>query len=175
MCVNNIIFLWQSSYLFFLSVLFIYLFIFTVFTNLPSRNFHLSRAVGHRIFSNPGLCCFLGKTCLFNKRYLYIFSFFMKTTCICFTVRGDSKDIPQYMMHNVGKRHLCHLQTAKVQMRVHILAAWSGHSLFIDMYYNIHWFCKQAMKALISTHICPDWSGPALSANNIRALFMHCK
>ena len=30
------------------------------------------------------------------------------------------------------------------------------------------------MKAWISLHLCAGWSGPALSANCTRALFMHC-
>ena len=77
-------------------------------------------------------------------------------------------------MRDVGKRHLCHLRTAKVQMSVRIRATWSEHSLFIDIYNNIYWFCKRAAKALISLRKCAGWSGPALPANNIRALFVHC-
>ena len=37
---------------------------------------------------------------------------------------------------------------------------------------NLHVFCKRATKALISLCICADWSGPVLSANCIRALFV---
>ena len=51
-------------------------------------------------------------------------------------------------------------------------AIWSGYSLFVDILYTIHWFCKRATKALIS--LCTGWSGPALSAKCIRALFMRC-
>ena len=72
-------------------------------------------------------------------------------------------------MHNMGKRPLCHMQTVTVQMSVHIHAVWSGHSLLVDIYYIINWVCKQAMKALISLHICAGWSEPALSAYCIRA------
>ena len=52
------------------------------------------------------------------------------------------------MMHYTGKMLLSHMQTAKVRMSVRILAVWSGHWV-VDIYYNIYWFCKQVMKALI--------------------------
>ena len=39
-------------------------------------------------------------------------------------------------------------------MWVHIRAICTGHSLFVDIYYNIHWFCKPATKALISLCVC---------------------
>ena len=32
---------------------------------------------------------------------------------------------------------------------MHIYAVWSGHLLFINIYYSIHWFFKRKMKALI--------------------------
>ena len=57
---------------------------------------------------------------------------------------------------------------------VHIHADWSGQSLFIDIYYSIHWFYKPATKALIRLHKCAGWSWPALSANCVRTLFMRC-
>ena len=34
--------------------------------------------------------------------------------------------------------------------KVCIYAVCSGHSLFIDIYYSIHWFCKRITKAKIS-------------------------
>ena len=46
--------------------------------------------------------------------------------------------------------------------------------LFVDPYYSIHCFCKQAMMALIGLHKCAGRSGPVLSAICIRALFVHC-
>ena len=49
---------------------------------------------------------------------------------------------------------------------------WSRQSLFIDIYYDIHWFCKRSTKALNSLRICTDWSGPLLTPNCIRALFV---
>ena len=78
------------------------------------------------------------------------------------------------MMLNMGKRTLCLMPTAKVLMRVCIHTVWSGHSLFVDIYYNIHWFCKWAMKVLISLQKCAGWVGPVLPTKCIRALFMHC-
>ena len=51
---------------------------------------------------------------------------------------------------------------------------WFEHSLFVDIYYSIHWFCKRAMQALISLRECAGWSGHALSANCIRTLFVRC-
>ena len=59
-------------------------------------------------------------------------------------------------------------------MSMRICAVWSWHSLFIDMHYNVHWSCKRTMQALISLRICAGWSGPALSANCIRAIFVRC-
>ena len=55
-----------------------------------------------------------------------------------------------------------------------IHAVWHEHSLFVDIYYSIHWFWKRTMKALISLRLCAGWSGPALSANCIRVLFVAC-
>ena len=66
----------------------------------------------------------------------------------------------------MGKWPLCHKWTVKVQIHV----VWSGHSLFVEIYYNINWFCKQTPKAQISLPIHTGWSGPALYANCIRAL-----
>ena len=76
-------------------------------------------------------------------------------------------------MSNVVKGLWCHIQTAMVQMSVRIRAVWSWHSMFLTKYWYmyIYWFSKRAMKALI---ISAGWSGPALSANCIRALFMRC-
>ena len=45
--------------------------------------------------------------------------------------------------------------------------------LFVDIYYSIHLFCKQATKTLISLNQCANRSGPALSENCIRAFFVH--
>ena len=50
----------------------------------------------------------------------------------------------------------------------------SSHPCDIDMYYNIHRFFKRATKTQISLHIYAGWSGPALPANCIKALFLHC-
>ena len=55
-----------------------------------------------------------------------------------------------------------------------IRAVWSGYSLFVDIYYSIHWLCKRTTQALISLRNCAGWSGPALSAYCIRALFVRC-
>ena len=75
-------------------------------------------------------------------------------------------------MRNVGKMPLCHMRTAKVRTRMRIRAVRSRHSLFVDIYYPIHWFCKRKTKAQISLRKCACWSGPVLSANCIRALFV---
>ena len=75
-------------------------------------------------------------------------------------------------MRNVWKRPLSQMWTAKVQMSVRIRAVWSGHSLLVNIYYNVNWFCKRATKALISLRLCAGWSGPALSANCIGAIFV---
>ena len=75
-------------------------------------------------------------------------------------------------MFNVGKWPLWHMRTAKVQMGVCIRKVWSGHSLFVDIYYSIHWFCNRTTKAMISLRECAGWSGPALSANCISVLFV---
>ena len=55
---------------------------------------------------------------------------------------------------------------------VHSPAVWSEHSLFIDIYYSIHWLCKWTTKALISLPLCAGWSGPALYTNCIRVIFV---
>ena len=47
-------------------------------------------------------------------------------------------------------------------------------SLFVDIYYSIHWFCKWTTKALISLRIRSGLSGPVLSANYIPASFVRC-
>ena len=57
-------------------------------------------------------------------------------------------------------------------MRIH--AVWSERSLYVDIYYSIHWLCKRTTKAQISLRISAGWSGPALSANCIRTLFVRC-
>ena len=67
-------------------------------------------------------------------------------------------------MLNEGKRPVCHMRTAKVQVSVRIRAVWYWHSLCVDLYYSNHWFCID----------CAGWSGPSLSANCIRALFVRC-
>ena len=61
--------------------------------------------------------------------------------------------------------------TVKVQMRLHTHAVYSEQSLFIDIYYNYHWFIRRTTKAQISLCKCTGWSGPALTANCIRTLF----
>ena len=76
-----------------------------------------------------------------------------------------------HVMHNVEKGPLCNMRTAKVRMSVCIRAVWSGHSLFVDIYYSIRWFCKRTAKDLI---ICAGWSGSAFSANCKRAFFVRC-
>ena len=46
--------------------------------------------------------------------------------------------------------------------------------------FSVHWhilqypLCKWTMKAQISLRLYAGWSGPALSANNTRALLVHC-
>ena len=50
---------------------------------------------------------------------------------------------PTYDAQHGKKKTLCHMQTVKVQMRVHINAVWPGHSLFIDIYYNIDSVSRQ--------------------------------
>ena len=76
-------------------------------------------------------------------------------------------------MCNVGKGPFCYIRTV-VQMSVRILVVWSVYALFVDIYYNIHRFCKRATKAQISLRKCAGWSGPALSANCIGPLFVRC-
>ena len=79
-----------------------------------------------------------------------------------------------HMMHHVGKQLLCHMWTAQAQISMRIHAVCSEHSLFINIYYSTHWFCKQATRVLISLHEGAGWSWPALSVTCIRALFMQC-
>ena len=79
-----------------------------------------------------------------------------------------------HLICNMEKRPLCHVRTAKVQMSERIHAVWYWHSLFIDIYYSIHWFCMRTTKVQINLRKCAGWSGLALSANCIRTLFMHC-
>ena len=69
------------------------------------------------------------------------------------------------LMLNLGKGLLCHMWTVKVQISMCICAVWSGHSLFVDIYFNIHWFFKRATKAVISLRKCAGWSGPLLPVN----------
>ena len=73
-----------------------------------------------------------------------------------------------------GKGLLCHMQTANVQISMRIRTVWSDQSLFVDIYYSIHWFCRRTTKAPISLRIRAGWSGPALFANCSRALFVRC-
>ena len=47
----------------------------------------------------------------------------------------------------------------KDQMGVPLRAVGFRHALVIDIYYSIHWFCKRAMKALISLCEGTGWSG----------------
>ena len=78
------------------------------------------------------------------------------------------------MMPNAGKDpYAIYGQTEKVQMSMRICAVWSGHSLFVDIYYSIHLFSKRTTKALISLRKCAGWSEPALSAIRLRTLFVH--
>ena len=74
------------------------------------------------------------------------------------------------MLHNIEKRPLCHMRKTYVQISMHISVVFSEYSLSVDIYYNIHWFCKWTTKALISLGECPGWSGPALSTNCIKVL-----
>ena len=46
--------------------------------------------------------------------------------------------------------------------------------LCLSIYYSTLWFCKRAKKAQVSLCKCAGWSGPVLSANGIRTLFVHC-
>ena len=78
------------------------------------------------------------------------------------------------ILPNLGNRPLCHRRTAKLQMSVYIRAVSSGRTLFVDIYYSIHWFCKRTTQVRISLRKCAGWSGPALSANCIRVLFVRC-
>ena len=78
------------------------------------------------------------------------------------------------LKRNVGKKLLCFMQTAKIQISVRIRAVWSGHSLFVDIYYSSHWFCKRTTKAQISVRMRACWFWPALSADCNRAIFVHC-
>ena len=66
---------------------------------------------------------------------------------------------------------LCCLHMTQDSFWMRIRAVWSEHSLFVDIYYSIHWFCKRTTKAQISLRECKGWSWPALSANCIRAHF----
>ena len=75
-------------------------------------------------------------------------------------------------MSSRGKNPLCHTETEKVQKSMHIYAVWSGHSLLTDIYYRLQWFYWQTMTAQISLHKCAGWSGPALSINCTRDLFV---
>ena len=72
-----------------------------------------------------------------------------------------------------GKKALSHIQTVKVQMSLRICAIWSGHSLFIVIYYSSHWFFKWVTQALISLRKYTGWSRPVLPTKCIRAHFMH--
>ena len=90
------------------------------------------------------------------------------------SVQGPFENPLYHLMRDVGKRPLCQTRTAKIKIRVRINAICSGYSVFVDEYYNDHWFWKRATKALISLRKCAGWSGPALSAKCIRALLVLC-
>ena len=75
-----------------------------------------------------------------------------------------------HKLRDVGQKTLCHMRTARIQMSLRIRTVLSGHSLFVDIYYSIHWFFKRVTKTLISLRKCAGWSGPALSENCITAL-----
>ena len=50
------------------------------------------------------------------------------------------KNWDKYVLYDAQrekKRHLCHLRTAQVQMRVRIRAAWSGRSQFTNVYTTV--------------------------------------
>ena len=124
------------------------------------------------------LDCALIGICEVIRSNTVCFSYFsMKTCCRCsleVPPWSVSNEYQQCMMRTVEKKPLCHMRTAKINMSVRIRAIWPGHSLCVDIYYTIHWFCKRATKALNSLRKCAGWSGPTLSANYIRAFFVHC-
>ena len=65
------------------------------------------------------------------------------------------------------------LRTANVQINVHFRQA-DLDFLCSSTYTNIHWFCKRTTRAVISLRECAGWSGPALPAKYVRALFVRC-
>ena len=79
--------------------------------------------------------------------------------------QGTSNEYPQHIMH-IGKRPLCYMWRAKVLMSVHIFAVWSGHSLFINIYYNILWVCKRQQRFLICLCQWACMSRPELSTKD---------
>ena len=52
------------------------------------------------------------------------------------------------------KMPLWHMWTAEILISMHIRAVIFRHSLFLDIYYSIHWFCKRATKMQISLCEC---------------------
>ena len=58
------------------------------------------------------------------------------------------------MMLNLRKGRLFSMRTGRAQVSLRIRAVWSGPSLFVKIYYSIHWFCKRTTKALISLRNC---------------------
>ena len=76
-------------------------------------------------------------------------------------------------MLNVGKKALMPYRNSK-GLDEYEHSVWSGHFLLVDINYSSHWLCKRTTKALISLRISAGWSGPALSANCIMALFVCC-
>ena len=77
-----------------------------------------------------------------------------------------------HMIHNVGKGPLHQMWTAKLQISTSIHAVWSEHSLFVNIYYSVHWFFNRTTEAKISLCECAGWSWPVLSVKCIRALFV---
>ena len=53
-------------------------------------------------------------------------------------------------MQRAKKRPVRHMRISKAQISMRIRAVYSGHSLFVDIFYSISRFCQRAMKALIS-------------------------
>ena len=66
------------------------------------------------------------------------------------------------LMANTRKVLLCHLQARKALTGMHICAVRSEPSQFVNVFNSIHWFFKQAMKALIKLHKCTGILFPCL-------------
>ena len=101
------------------------------------------------------------KFSVYLDRHVFVMGYFVTVCSPSPFLSMPRSDCGSWVWHFLGiftyiwrakwkKRPLCHMRTTKIQVSIHIRAVWSQHSLFVDIYYSFHWFCKRATKALIS-------------------------